>query len=75
MAVHETKKTSISEKDHVEVSSVTSRNDRDVGIESVEPKGDYSGAAKKTDPVEIKLVRKLDIRIMVIVLSLNYYCV
>jgi hypothetical protein len=25
---------------------------------------DYSGAAKKTDPAEIKLVRKLDIRIM-----------
>lgn len=27
--------------------------------------GDYSGATKKTDPAEIALVRKLDIRIMV----------
>jgi len=27
--------------------------------------GDYSGAAKKTDPAEIKLVRKLDRMIMV----------
>lgn len=27
--------------------------------------GDYSGAAEKTDPVEIALVRKLDRRIMV----------
>jgi hypothetical protein len=26
---------------------------------------DYSGFAQKTDPAEIKLVRKLDIRIMV----------
>lgn len=26
---------------------------------------DYAGAAAKTDPVEIKLVRKLDLRIMV----------
>jgi hypothetical protein len=28
------------------------------------PKGDYSGAVAKTDEVEIKLVRKLDRRIM-----------
>ena len=27
--------------------------------------GDYAGAAAKTDPVEIKLVHKLDYRIMV----------
>ena len=27
--------------------------------------GDYAGAVAKTDPVEIKLVRKLDWRIMV----------
>jgi hypothetical protein len=26
--------------------------------------GDYSGAVKKTNPEEIKLVRKLDVRIM-----------
>jgi hypothetical protein len=28
------------------------------------PPGDYAGATEKTDPVEIALVRKLDIRIM-----------
>ena len=27
--------------------------------------GDYSGAAEKSDPAEIALVRKLDLRIMV----------
>lgn len=31
--------------------------------------GDYSGAAEKTDPVEIALVRKLDRRIMVSLIS------
>ncbi|KAL4973550.1 major facilitator superfamily domain-containing protein [Aspergillus desertorum] len=39
------------------------------------PQGDYSGAVTKTDPREIKLVRKLDTRIMPIVwamYSLNY---
>lgn len=29
------------------------------------PNGDYSGAVAKTDPEEIKLVRKLDLWIMV----------
>jgi hypothetical protein len=28
------------------------------------PKGDYSGAVAKSDPLEFKLVRKLDLRIM-----------
>ncbi|KAJ4303344.1 hypothetical protein N0V90_002237 [Kalmusia sp. IMI 367209] len=32
----------------------------------VESRGDYSGAVQKTNPEEIKLVRKLDIRIMTI---------
>lgn len=39
-----------------------------VGGEQVEDKlgtGDYSGASKKTDPDEIRLVRKLDRRIVV----------
>jgi len=30
----------------------------------VDPEADYSGAVKKTDPAEIRLVRKLDFRIM-----------
>ncbi|KAE8149177.1 major facilitator superfamily domain-containing protein [Aspergillus avenaceus] len=34
------------------------------GIKSPEGEGDYSGARKKTDPVEIRLVRKLDLWIM-----------
>jgi hypothetical protein len=33
--------------------------------EPVNPRGDYSGAAAKTDPAEIALVRKLDRMIMV----------
>ena len=35
-------------------------------------KGDYAGAAAKTDPAEIKLVHKLDYRIMVSRLSLTW---
>ena len=34
--------------------------------------GDYSGAVKKTDPEEIKLVRKLDIRIMTILWAMYF---
>jgi len=39
--------------------------------------GDYSGAAAKSDPAEIALVKKLDYRIMPILWSmyfLNYVC-
>lgn len=32
--------------------------------ELIDPKADYSGFTQKTDPREIKLVRKLDIYIM-----------
>jgi hypothetical protein len=39
--------------DHVEKSGVL-----------VDPEADYSGAVKKTDQAEIRLVRKLDFRIM-----------
>ncbi|QRD88807.1 putative pantothenate transporter [Aspergillus flavus] len=34
------------------------------GVKSPQHQGDYSGARKKTDPVEIRLVRKLDTWIM-----------
>lgn len=36
---------------------------------------DYAGAAPKTDPAEIRLVRKLDFRIMVRIFHLSlFYC-
>lgn len=41
--------------------------------EDVKPKGDYSGAVAKTDPEELKLVRKLDRWIMVCLLTLKCY--
>lgn len=50
-------------KDHVEFSPTANKAFKE--METVEPKGDYSGASQKTDPVEIRLVRKLDMRIMV----------
>lgn len=50
-------------KDHVEFSSAATKIHEDP--ETVESKGDYSGAVQKSDPVEIRLVRKLDMRIMV----------
>lgn len=34
--------------------------------------GDYSGAVAKTDPEEIRLVRKLDIRIMPIMWAMYF---
>lgn len=40
-------------------------HDDDVKKDVDVAQGDYSGAAKKTDPAEIALVRKLDFRIMV----------
>lgn len=48
----------------------TSKYDDDIdvkvaGAEGVEARVDYSGFTQKTDPVEIKLVRKLDLFIMV----------
>jgi hypothetical protein len=46
--------------DHVEAASFNEKKD----VAALE-KGDYSGAVAKSDPAEIALVRKLDIRIMV----------
>lgn len=37
-----------------------------------EAEGDYSGATKKTDPAEIALVKKLDIRIMTILWAMYF---
>lgn len=47
-------------------------HDDDVKKEVGEVQGDYSGAAAKSDPAEIALVRKLDFRIMVRDLLLTY---
>ena len=38
----------------------------------VKDQGDYSGAIAKTDPVEIRLVRKLDMRIMPILWAMYF---
>lgn len=51
--------------ERVEVASLSKEH----GLAAMET-GDYSGASKKTDPAEIALVRKLDLRIMVSVTGL-----
>lgn len=38
----------------------------------VKPQGDYSGAVAKTNPREIKLVRKLDTRMMPIIWAMYF---
>jgi hypothetical protein len=45
-------------------------NDND--IEKPNPEADYSGAIKKTDPAEIRLVKKLDYRIMPILWAMYF---
>lgn len=65
MTADKTTDSPLAEKGHVEIYSSVPNTDKDPASEYVQPKGDYSGAAKKTDPVEIKLVRKLDMRILV----------
>ena len=51
----------MSEKREIEVSMTANTHD----TENLKSKGDYSGAAEKSDPAEIALVKKLDYRIMV----------
>ena len=60
------------EMEHVETLSIATKNDKDMDSEPIEPKGDYSGATKKTDPLEIKLVRKLDRRILPILWAMYF---
>lgn len=43
----------------------TVEHDEAIKDVSPSPAGDYTGFVRKTDPAEIKLVRKLDRRIMV----------
>jgi hypothetical protein len=63
-------------KTHVEDCEANSM--RDMQSEHIQqPAGDYAGAVAKNDPVEIALVRKLDMRIMPTVWAmyfLNYVC-
>ncbi|ORY60759.1 major facilitator superfamily domain-containing protein [Pseudomassariella vexata] len=59
MAVEKTMPAGKYEAEMIESLSIREKND----VETV-PVGDYSGAVKKTDPLEIKLVRKLEYRIM-----------
>jgi hypothetical protein len=40
-------------------------DEKSYGFSAQEPGADYSGAVRKTDPEEIRLVRKLDWMIMV----------
>lgn len=58
---HEADFTNMSVTDHVEKSGVL-----------VDPEADYSGAVKKTDQAEIRLVRKLDFRIMPILWAMYF---
>jgi hypothetical protein len=58
---HEGDFTNMSITDHVEKSGVL-----------VDPEADYSGAVKKTDQAEIRLVRKLDFRIMPILWAMYF---
>ncbi|KAL3429772.1 major facilitator superfamily domain-containing protein [Aspergillus tetrazonus] len=55
-------------KDSVADDNVTSHHDEDAAVFDEKPvfrpEADYSGAQEKTDPVEIRLVRKLDMWIM-----------
>lgn len=53
------------EKEHVEVQSISSKDPNDLVGEPDQGHGDYSGASEKTDPSEIKLVRKIDQRLIV----------
>lgn len=54
----------------------TAEKPSDIHIEESDPKlengGDYSGAVAKTDPKEIALVKKLDIRIMGILWAMYF---
>lgn len=45
----------------------------DAGDVELSPNTDYSGFTQKTDPIEIKLVRKLDLFIMVRIVRGNCY--
>lgn len=71
MTTNNIEKSLSGKEEHVETSSVLS-NMKSLPAETVEPKGDYSGASEKTDPAEIKLVRKLDMRIMVSTVCKGY---
>lgn len=45
---------------------------KDADLEKPDPDADYSGATRKTDPAEIRLVKKLDYRIMPILWAMYF---
>jgi len=55
----------------VELASVNSNRDYKETMQTA-PTADYSGASKKTDPEEIRLVRKLDVHILPILWAMYY---
>lgn len=57
------------EEDLVEFAPATDKNEASTPIEA---EADYSGASKKTDPEEIRLVRKLDWYILPIMWAMYY---
>lgn len=61
------KKTSenMPEECDIETQSITFKDPGNMEGEPTANAGDYSGASEKTDPVEVKLVRKIDLRLMV----------
>jgi hypothetical protein len=64
----------------MKMTSTREKKPNDTHIEDVDPlkladekgQGDYSGATAKTDPREIRLVRKLDTRIMPIMWAMYF---
>ena len=65
MTVDKKQSSPVLEKGDVEVQSITFKDPGNMAGEPTANAGDYSGASEKTDPAEIKLVRKLDLRLMV----------
>lgn len=63
MAASEKRSPSVEREEHV-INQVSSVVDDEKHIQQDEER-DWTGTAKKTDPEEIRLVRKLDYRIMV----------
>lgn len=67
--------TSDRKSEKLELEYVEDVKDLEADDPKAQPQGDYSGFTQKTDPVEIKLVRKLDCFIMVSVGRCTVYSV
>lgn len=62
MAITSDSKVDIEKNSALHVDDIAS--EKDLKAAEADPNADYTGAAAKTDPAEIALVRKLDFRIM-----------